>query len=231
MREAVGFTEMHRFRGGAAAAFTVRGRSSRRCEDRASSVRSFRRRSFIGSRAFPAVKASAFRQTSLRHAIPCITFRTAPPRAIRRSDFGTGERKKRSERLIYAICCDRIVIPIYGAFSSRSTSDIPGVHRIGGSGTARRDRPHFCLLAPTGTGFSKPKLSKSGFVRSRLSPEAEAPAHRKTAVYHFHCRRGRRKGRIKWHHTEIFIHIPNSATDAIRWKKWRRRRSIRECTR
>ena len=143
--------------------------------------------------------------------------------------------KSGRKRLIYAIRCDRIVIPIYGAFLSRGTSDIPGVHRIGGSGTARRDRPHFCLLAPTGTGFSrispKPKLSKSGFVRSRLSPEAEAPAHRKTAVYHFHCRRGRRKGRIKWHHTEIFIHIPNSATDAIRWKKWRRRRSIRECTR
>lgn len=147
------------------------------------------------------------------------------------SILAPANEKSGRKRLIYAICCDRIVIPIYGAFSSRRTSDIPGVHRIGDLGTARRDRPHFCLLAPTGTGFSKPKLSKSGFVRIRLSPEAEAPAHRKTAVYHFHCRRGRRKGRIKWHHTEIFIHIPNSATDAIRWKKWRRRRSIRECTR
>lgn len=63
--------------------------------------------------------------------------------------------KSGRKRLIYAICCDRIVIPIYGAFSSRRTSDIPGVHRIGDSGTARRDRPHFCLLAPTGTGFSR----------------------------------------------------------------------------
>ena len=64
-------------------AFAVRGRSSRRCEDRASSVRRFRRRSFIGSRAFPAVKASAFRQTSLRYA-PRV--RTAPPRpAVRHS--------------------------------------------------------------------------------------------------------------------------------------------------
>ncbi len=78
--------------------------------------------------------------------------------------------KSGRKRLIYAICCDRIVIPIYGVFSSRRTSDIPGVHRIGDSGTARRDRPHFCLLAPTGTGFSKPKLSQS---RSFCS-EAEA---------------------------------------------------------
>ena len=127
--------------------------------------------------------------------------------------------KSGRKRLIYAIRCDRIVIPIYGAFLSRGTSDIPGVHRIGGSGTARRDRPHFCAFGAAGDGFFKD------------FSEAEAPAHRKTAVYHFHCRRGRRKGRIKWHHTEIFIHIPNSATDAIRWKKWRRRRSIRECTR
>lgn len=139
--------------------------------------------------------------------------------------------KSGRKRLIYAICCDRIVIPIYGAFSSRSTSDIPGVHRIGGSGRHGATGRIFAFWRRRGPGFSKPKLSKSGFVRSRLSPEAEAPAHRKTAVYHFHCRRGRRKGRIKWHHTEIFIHIPDSATDAIRWKKWRRRRSIRECTR
>lgn len=161
----------------------------------------------------------------MRNDCPVRCLRTAFRTCREDPILSAANEKSGRKRLIYAICCDRIVIPIYGAFSSRRTADIPGVHRIGGArGRHGASDRNFALLAPTGTGFSKPKLSKSGFVRSRLSPEAEAPAHRKTAVYHFHCRRGRRKGRIKWHHTEIFIHIPDSATDAIRWKKWRRRR-------
>lgn len=180
----------------------------------------------------------------MRNDCPVRCLRTAFRTCREDPILSAANEKSGRKRLIYAICCDRIVIPIYGAFSSRRTADIPGVHRIGGlgDGTARpteilrfwrrRGRLFQSRSFPkAGLFVSKPKLSKSGFVRIRLCSETEAPAHRKTAGYHFHCRRGRRKGRIKWHHTEIFIHIPDSATDAIRWKKWRRRRSIRECTR
>lgn len=190
----------------------------------------------------------------MRNDCPVRCLRTAFRTCRENPILSAANEKSGRKRLIYAICCDRIVIPIYGAFSSRRTAgaaDIPGVNCIGGGRFSRR-ASHRGTARPTaflrfwrrrgrisqsrsfpkaGLFVPKPKLSKSGFVRSRLSPASEAPPHRKTAVYHLHCRRGRRKGRIKWHHTEIFIHIPDSATDAIRWKKWRRRRSIRECTR
>lgn len=136
----------------------------------------------------------------MRNDCPVRCLRTAFRTCRENPILSAANEKSGRKRLIYAICCDRIVIPIYGAFSSRRTADIPGVHRIGGArGRHGATGRIFALLAPPGTGFSrispKPKLSKSGFVRSRLSPEAEAPAHRKTAVYHFHCRRGDKKYR------------------------------------
>ena len=176
----------------------------------------------------------------MRNDCPVRCLRTAFRTCREDPILSAANEKSGRKRLIYAICCDRIVIPIYGAFSSRRTADIPGVHRIGG---ARRVRPKFCAFGADGNGFFKaeafPKpvflFRSRSFQNPALSESDSAPKPKRSrteiAVYHLHCRRRRRKGRIKWHHTEIFIHIPNSATDEIRWKKWRRRRSIRECTR
>ena len=167
----------------------------------------------------------------MRNDCPVRCLRTAFRTCREDPILSAANEKSGRKRLIYAICCDRIVIPIYGAFSSRRTADIPGVHRIGGLGDGTA-RPTEILRFWRRRGrlfqsrsFQNPALSESD--------SAPKPKRRRTeiAVYHLHCRRRRRKGRIKWHHTEIFIHIPNSATDEIRWKKWRRRRSIRECTR
>lgn len=107
----------------------------------------------------------------MRNDCPVRCLRTAFRTCRENPILSAANEKSGRKRLIYAICCDRIVIPIYGAFSSRRTADIPGVHRIGGArGRHGASDRNFALLAPTGTAFSKPKLSQS---RSFCS-EAEA---------------------------------------------------------
>ena len=107
----------------------------------------------------------------MRNDCPVRCLRTAFRTCREDPILSAANEKSGRKRLIYAICCDRIVIPIYGAFSSRRTADIPGVHRIGGArGRHGASDRNFALLAPTGTAFSKPKLSQS---RSFCS-EAEA---------------------------------------------------------
>lgn len=59
---------------------------------------------------------------------------SAPHRRARAADpiLLAADEKSGRKRLIYAILCDRIVIPIYGAFSSRRTAgaaDISGAPR------------------------------------------------------------------------------------------------------
>lgn len=107
----------------------------------------------------------------MRNDCPVRCLRTAFRTCREDPILSAANEKSGRKRLIYAICCDRIVIPIYGAFSSRRTADIPGVYRIGGArGRHGASDRNFALLAPTGTAFSKPKLSQS---RSFCS-EAEA---------------------------------------------------------